>query len=366
MNSCSHWAQDGALAQSLKHAAAKGKEAVKIKDALSTLASSSKENIEDIAKQLADGNDIKTMETNDVTAEYLEPRKVAGPHALSCNYFVYRGTVQALAGQKVQAGQKQFGIMAGCSDCVLDVCLAADVESALLSQELIDRWNKCEYTLMGLVAWDHDQDSNPRNHTESMALLMSKQAESKPLLLLIFGPDCQPQCWEFNGEYSSGDFVQVELNNKRKNRRKDTDFKIFSIDQVGVTFEDQAKHLVYKAVCQQLDRGLTQSQSKTGKENKIYFQKVAAPPDGYCFWHSVLAALNPQKFCAVKRYMNGFAVNSRQEKSEAKAAQMLCKTAAGSHNADMLFENGYVEPQQISGIGDKLNLAIRCTIAEEA
>lgn len=105
--------------------------------------------------------------------------------------------------------------------------------------------------------------------------------------------------------------------------------------------------------------------AKHSLESKHCFEKVTVPADGYCFWHSVLAGLQPSKFCSIERCASGWPVNKRQEKVEAAAAKHLLKLAVNAGVDAREFPHGYVHLDQIAVVAAKLNLAVRCTISDE-
>lgn len=350
----------------MKSVAAKCKDACAAKAMISSLSKiSTQDDLQNIANEMAkESKANKVVEAEDVTAAFLEPEAYHGPVPLASQYFVYRGLVQALVGRKIVSASKDVGIMAGSNDIVHEVCIASEVKNALCHPELMDRWTNQNFELMGLVVWDACKDHDHDKYKEDMALLMSKQA-SKPLLLLICHSGSVEAAWEFNAEHCPNGFVHVELNNKNKNRRKDTDFKVFALERIGVTFDDTAKFLVTRAIQEQIAVKL-QNVSKQSNHDWLPFKKYKVPADGYCFWHSVLAGLQPKTFQSVPRYRNGFAVNPRQEKQEFSAAKELMQMAASDMDGRMLFQNGFVDLFQIQSVGQQLNLAIRVTIEDEA
>ena len=359
--------QDGDLAKSMKQVAKKGDGAVATKNAITALAESQTADLKDIVSDLADSKNINLGGMEDVTTSFLETKKPTHPARPASKYFVYRGIVLSLTGRKMDERQKSVGIMAGANDIVIEVCIAENLQDALSCSELKTRWEKLEFDLVGLVAWDHEND--PSKYTEQMAVLLSKQVE-KPLLLLLIDSSGQMHSWEFKTSCDQDAFIAVDISsNKNKNRRKELDFKIYPLGQVGVTFEDTAKSAVIKAVSDHLGAALVASSSASSSSSKAalqVFKRVAVPADGFCFWHSILAGLNSDKFCAIRRHMIGCAVNSRQEQRESREAKKLAQTVAGSRDVDCLFPNGYVELPQIEMIGWNLNLAIRVSVSEEA
>ena len=332
-------------------------------NAISKLAAaSSSANILELAQQHADGSVPKVVNISNVTEDFLRVERFEGPLCMQSTYFVYRGLIQALAGRMPKHGHLHaFGILAGVENMVHDCILADDLEGAMASQELAKRWSESGCELMGLVAWDHD--GVPRNYLDQLALLFSKRPDV-PLLLLIFGDSAEPNSWEFN----NGEFVAVELGNKQKNRRKGVSFHVIAIEQVGVSFADEAQQQVAQAIHQHLERKANTVTAKhASSQPGVCLQKFPIPPDGLCFWRSIIASLQPEAYKRVLRHPSGFAVNPRVERHESQTARSLMALAAGgSSNQDEMFRGGYVDISQIAGIGELLNLAIRVTMSDEA
>ena len=354
--------QDGKLSQalsgSIQAAAAKGKEIADKNDAIQKLANSQAGNLHEIAEEL--GNECKVAaiaESEDVTQNFLETIKFTGPSCLTSQYFVYKGLVHMLMGRNVNENQNTLGIIAGTDGAAIEVCLGADVSSILACNELKERWDKLGYDIIGIVAWD--DSATAAKYTDAMAQLLSLKETS--FLLMVCNSSGDPDTWEFNSESNAGDFTMVDIKSRNKNRRKDMEYKVFHVDRVGVCFEDQAKSAVAKA----MEKYLVESMTTDSPDDTCAFWKWTSPPDGYCFWHAVLAGLN-DSYRRVARRENGFPVNPRREKAESQAAKNLMMTCVGSADADAMFKNGYVELQQIRDIGLQLNLAIRVTIEDEA
>ena len=352
--------QDGALATSIQGAVAKGKEVADKDDAIKKFtAGSQSTNLQDVAIEIGNSCNVDEMaSTEDVTASFLSTTKFLGPACATSRFFVYKGLVQLLMGRKVDENMNTLGVVAGTDNSAVEVCLGSDVSSILSCPELKERWNKLGFGIIGLVAWDHQ--ATPSKYTEEMAKFMSMPTTDGPILLMVCNNLGDPDTWEFNTEWNPGAFVAVDIISRNKNRRKDVDYKVFPVDRVGVTVLDHAQHVIAKAVEKYL---ISSSSSTTGFPA---FQKWSSPPDGYCFWHAVLAGLD-KSYLAVKRYENGFPVNARREKHESAAAKNLMKASiAPEEDADAIFKNGFVELQQISGVAQKLNLAIRVTVSDEA
>ena len=355
--------QDGDLEKAMKHIAAKGSDAVAVKDMLNTLQSNHHAGMDELAKQFSEDKPKAIQDVRDVTTEFLVESKQQGCAMLSSRYILYRGLCQSLLGNRDKyIRNQQLGILAGNKDLVLDVILGTSVEEITTSPELLSRWDTLNYEIMGMVLFEN-QAADSMKHMGTMKKLFA--SVKKPLLLLIFGTSTEPSCWEFydHEDDECEKFTRVDLDSRGKNRRKNADYRIIPVDQLGVTFEDEAAFLVSQAVCKQMATAVADKDARS--QPKSSFKLCPVPPDGYCFWHSVLASLQPEKFSRIERSENGWAVNKRQEKVEAAAAKHLLQLAVDAGIDQSKFPHGYVDLPDIAMIAEKLNLAVRCTISDE-
>lgn len=88
--------------------------------------------------------------------------------------------------------------------------------------------------------------------------------------------------------------------------------------------------------------------------------KSKTPPDGLCLYHAILGALQPAAHTSVPRAQLGFARNPRQQRAESDAARQLELMAFGENKHDPA-----VDLQDLALVGERLQLAIRCTVADE-
>ena len=247
----------------MKHIAKNGEDAVAIKDMLSALSSSHHPNMDEIAVTFAEKNPKSLSNTRDVTMEFLVDSKLHGPDLLSCPYAMYRGLTQALLASKDKYVRKQqIGILGGNNDLVLDVILGTDVTTTLDTPELNSRWDSLEYQPMGLVLFADGDDNSPLQHVATVREVFARV--QKPVLLIVFGKFIEPMTWMFNDHDESEKFIRVEIDSKGKNRRKNADYRVIPVDQLGVTFDDEAAFLVSQAICNQL--------GKIALKKKLYHQ----------------------------------------------------------------------------------------------
>ena len=126
---------------------------------------------------------------------------------------------------------------------------------------------------------------------------------------------------------------------------------------------------------QQLAIATEQQSKKMFRKNNATFVKKPVPADGLCCYHSVLASLTYDVWCKVPRHSNGYAINSRTVKREEHDANEFRDMALSlSTEGDELLKNlahrvserSYVDIVELSWLGQVLDLAIRCTISDEA
>ena len=325
---------------------------------MQALAASQQGDLEEIAVTMGKSCQVAELsQSEDVTQSFLQTMKFVGPESLRSSAYAYKGLIHELMGRANDQNISKVGIMAGKDDAVIEVCVGDDVSTILSSDEMNNHWKKLGYEIMGLVAWSHGSTISSK-YEEDMAKLVS--IKDKPYLLMVCYATGDPDTWEFNLG-GSGMFTMVDMMNKSKKRRKDVVYKVFPIEKVGVTVQDEAKALIAKAVGNHVMENMKQAYSSC----KARYLKHKTPPDGYCFWHCILAGLD-ETYLQVKRHASGFAMSNRREQAEAQAAKNLMYSGAGDGNAETMFENGYVQLQQISEIRRQLNLAIRVTVDDEA
>lgn len=180
----------------------------------------------------------------DVTQAFLETVKFTCPACSSSAINIYRGLVNELMGHRVDENTTTLGILSGKDSAVIEVCLTDNVDSLLEHDELKQRWKEMGFEILGVVAWDHDSVAS--KYEETMAKLMS--LNDRRFLLMVCHSCGDPSAWDFNPEDAPGTFLMVDTMNRNKNRRKDLQYKVYPLDRVGVTLEDQAKSLIAKAV----------------------------------------------------------------------------------------------------------------------
>jgi len=103
--------------------------------------------------------------------------------------------------------------------------------------------------------------------------------------------------------------------------------------------------------------------------------KKTVPADGLCCYHSILANTKYASWSQISRHRSGYAKNSRIVKEEGQNAMQLRELALSLTPADdellqqlaaRVSQRTYVDVMELSWLGKVLNLAIRCTISDEA
>jgi hypothetical protein len=125
---------------------------------------------------------------------------------------------------------------------------------------------------MGLVLFADGDDNSPLQHVATVREVFARV--QKPVLLIVFGKSIEPMTWMFNDHDESEKFIRVEIDSKGKNRRKNADYRVIPVDQLGVTFDDEAAFLVSQAICNQLGKVVSSEQGmeKQCFEKKLYHQ----------------------------------------------------------------------------------------------
>ena len=135
--------------------------------------------------------------------------------------------------------------------------------------------------------------------------------------------------------------------------------------QVGATYEDAASAVINSAVKTMVSEFLVKKADQRDQE-LVSYKKIATPPDGFCFWHSLNACCKLKEYLKVKRAPNGFATNRRRIDTESKAAKSLRQKACPGRDPETKFPHGYVAVDQIHQAVLKLQLRIRVILDDEA
>ena len=143
----------------------------------------------------------------------------------------------------------------------------------------------------------------------------------------------------------------------------------------GTLLSCEVSALVQNAVMQQIAVATEQQNEKLARKNHATFVKKPVPADGLCCYHSILANRNYDTWCKIPRHSSGYAKNNRTVKREEEDAQELRELALSltpehdellHHLSVRASERCYVDLMELSWLGQVLNLAIRCTISDEA
>ena len=244
--------QDGTLQKSLKNVAKTADDAVANHAAVKALSRSQTDDLDAIVDQLSDESAVQKLESSqDITAEFLQIKSYQGPKVCKSKFFVYRGLVQTLFARHHQDLVGSVAVLAGNDDNVLEACITRDLKDALSCEELAARWKECKYQILGIAAWETAACSC-QQFMEHMASLLSLQ-QDRHFLLLVLDSHGHVSSWDFNTTDNPGDFVRVDLDNHRKNRRAGQTFKIFNLDQAGSNiYQQQAGEQIEYFCCTSL------------------------------------------------------------------------------------------------------------------
>ena len=129
-------------------------------------------------------------------------------------------------------------ILAGNDSCVRDVILAPSIESALNTQDVLDRWT--EFGVFGFVVFE--SVTTPETYQGELLKLPNPNKTDLPLIATNEG--AKPTAWMYHQQEKSDDqknsrFSTVSLQSGRHQAKADT-FTVVHASHVGVEFEDQA------------------------------------------------------------------------------------------------------------------------------
>jgi len=117
------------------------------------------------------------------------------------------------------------------------------------------------------------------------------------------------------------------------------------------------------------------NQTNESPDTTTRFNCINVPPDGYCGWHSLIAAEDLMKFDTIPRAKSGYAINARMVKQEEDAAKSLCTHTCDtaltqcceSLHADIIRVKNEDQfgPLDLQWIAQVLKLSIRCTCSKQ-
>ena len=362
-----------AIDKAIHNAAKQGKVALEQKAKLDAIAASSTP-----LEQLADPSKAPAVafeKSKDVTQQFLDPdtktkKQKASQGALpASSYSLYAGAIKKLSFRDNAMQKYTYGICGGSDSTISDVLLGSSIPEALESPERCHRWGNMEYTLLGLAVWD---SASPENHKDEILQMFAQG--SKSLALLMFNAKPEPTCFECH-QGDDGAIVFEERALKIiSHRGKGQKYCVVPLEKLGVTFDDEAQFLVGRALQSQLQSNF--KDKAPANKNRLKVRKLEIPPDGWCFYHCVMAWAMFGKFLAIPR-KHGFAVHRRQQRLESQLAEELRKQVV-SGLASMakrddaaaamksLQASPYVEPSAIPLIAEVLGINVRCTMTQEA
>ena len=357
--------EDAKLNKTILQLYSQGKAAVEAQEKLAKLAETTG-CIKDIA--MSAGNDPCITDTCDVTQQFLDPAVLHGPNMCISATSVYAGLLKKLCHR--EQGHFRYGLCGGDSQEVIDVVLSGSIEDALQSNELAERWNGLGYRVTGLAVWVDQSNMPPSEHASSLSSIFAKWTPSTLLLMLFNGTD-SPESYDCEvGDSGQIEFKPVGLK-KMSTRHKKVEYAVVPLNKLGVSFQDEATFLVQRAIHAQVDAHTGVEVAQTEARYRIL-----TPPDGLCFFHAVLGALQWVQYTKIPR-KNGFAVNPRQEEMESEAAKNLMQIVIEGLEKQPdrpdfqrclknLKQTNYLDFFNVAAAAEILGLRIRITMQEKA
>lgn len=285
----------------------------------------------------------------DITSVFLASGNSVqlGPALKETVISMYKGTIHRIMAGNDDENVK-VGILAGKDNVVQDVILAESMDYILQSHETKSRWEQRGFVPVGLIAFTEGECA--QNFADSLR----KFETSSDTLLLLLKASTLP-CKVFEYDVKEKTFCAASLTMKSR-RCKDEKFVVVHCDELNVTMKDKAQCMVSNIIVKHLSAAIT---GIPKKEDHV-FMKSKTPPDGLCLYHAILGALQPAAHTSVPRAQLGFARNPRQQRAESDAARQLELMAFGENKHDPA-----VDLQDLALVGERLQLAIRCTVADE-
>ena len=225
--------QDGSLQKSLKAVETKTQSQVAVESALQSLAKGSE--LEQVVQDVGD-KAAMLAEPQDVTAQFLMPVEKETDLEES-PIFVYKGIIKRLASMqgKLSDGTPEVGVLAGKEMRVLDVITGPSVSAVTGNQSVIERWERLEYSTMGIVVWNHSGSPDEcSKHFEGLDTSVS-------MLLIAFPLATDRRGWTLKQCDGTLKFSPVRVeSSKATNRKKNDVYMVLKANKVSTTLKDEA------------------------------------------------------------------------------------------------------------------------------
>ncbi|CAE7815818.1 MDN1 [Symbiodinium sp. CCMP2592] len=247
--------QSGAVEKSLKELENQGSAAGESQKAIRALLKhSSSQELGQAVLELADAETetpavLATAE--DITAEFLAPMSQMGPELCVAEVGVYKGMLRYL-----HSATDPRGLLAATSDLVCrDLILSSGtpLRDVLKTPELQERWKALDVKPVGMVV---QGGASPQQHHEDLEILRQANPSAEQLLFMSFPG---PISWQV--QFNNGlQCCRAEPNSHVGRRAGRTSFTAARLEQLGVTFEDEARALALRAIQATTEAGNSRQQ----------------------------------------------------------------------------------------------------------
>ena len=172
--------------------------------------------------------------------------------------------------------------------------------------------------------------------------------------------------------------VSISWVTQPKDRSRRHCYNVCWINDLGTSHIEATAKQVCASALQHLksQTDLLAKAERTKQMKLSYFEKVSTIADGWCGWHSMLAARDVQRYLKVPRNVSIYPINSRLLKQESNAAKELCASVCDcargvcqpSHHPSIsrVESSGYFAPTDLEWIAEALATTVRCTCCIQA
>ena len=145
---------------------------------------------------------------------------------------------------KTSDGLPQVGVFAGKEMKTLDVITGTSVCAVLQNQSVIERWQRLEYSPMGVVVWNHTGGPDEcSKHFDGLDT-------STDLLLVTFPLTHDRRAWVLKQCDGTAKFSPVSLEKSTESKRKKNDiYMVLCASKVSTTLRDEAGSIGKYIIC---------------------------------------------------------------------------------------------------------------------
>ena len=154
----------------------------------------------------------------------------------------------------------------------------------LETPELQERWKSLDVKPVGMVV---QGGASPWQHREDLEILRQANPPADELLFLSFPG---PSSWRLHFSDDGLQCCRAEPNSRVGRRAGRSSFTASRLEQLGVTFEDEARALALRAI-----QATTESEMQRVVRCR-QAQIISVPPDGLCCYHALIAARDSARF----------------------------------------------------------------------